>query len=404
MTGITTPLTRLLGIPRPILLAGMAGGPTTPELVAAVSRAGGLGVFGLAGMSTDAVRRDVAAAVQMAGGAPVGVNVLISPAVPRPGADPDRVAQVLAPIREAMGLPHPPPQGAPPATPRELVEAGLEAGATVVATGLGDPAVVADAARDAGAPLVAMVSTVDDARRVVEAGAHAVVAQGSEAGGHRSNFEVPEQGEVPLVGTMALVRQVVRAVDVPVVAAGGIMDGAGMAAALALGASGVQLGTALLVAGEAGVPAGWRSRIRHARDDETIITRALSGRPARGLPNGPPIRPGPAVTATASISDRRMRASASACPMISSRHSTCARAAISGTTPPKARCSSHCERMTLDRMRPFPSASRTTTAAAVSSQLVSMPSTASGRARPVPAANSGALEAWVMRRSGTIRG
>lgn len=285
MTGITTPLTRLLGIPRPILLAGMAGGPTTPELVAAVSRAGGLGVFGLAGMSTDAVRRDVAAAVQMAGGAPVGVNVLISPAVPRPGADPDRVAQVLAPIREDMGLPHPPPPGPAPATPRELVEAGLEAGATVVATGLGDPAVVADAARDAGAPLVAMVSTVDDARRVVEAGAHAVVAQGSEAGGHRSNFEVPEQGEVPLVGTMALVRQVVRAVDVPVVAAGGIMDGAGMAAALALGASGVQLGTALLVAGEAGVPAGWRSRIRHARDDETIITRALSGRPARGLPN-----------------------------------------------------------------------------------------------------------------------
>lgn len=285
MTGITTPLTRLLGIPRPILLAGMAGGPTTPELVAAVSRAGGLGVFGLAGMSVDAVRRDVAAAVQMAGGAPVGVNVLISPAVPRPGADPDRMAQVLAPIREEMGLPHPPPRGAPPATPCELVEAGLDAGATVVATGLGDPAVVADAARAAGAPLIAMVSTVGDARRVVEAGAHVVVAQGSEAGGHRSNFEVPEQGEVPLVGTMALVRQVVRDVDVPVVAAGGIMDGAGMAAALALGASGVQLGTALLVAHEAGVPAGWRSRIRDARDDETIITRALSGRPARGLPN-----------------------------------------------------------------------------------------------------------------------
>lgn len=285
MTGITTALTRLLGIPRPILLAGMAGGPTTPELVAAVSRAGGLGVFGLAGMSPDAVRRDVAAAVQMAGGAPVGVNVLISPAVPRPGADPDRVAQVLAPIRERMGLPHPPPGGTPPATPLDLVEAGLEAGATVVATGLGDPAVVAGAARDAGAPLLAMVSTVQDARRVVEAGAHAVVAQGSEAGGHRSNFDVPTQGEVPLVGTMALVRQVVRAVDVPVVAAGGIMDGAGMAAALALGASGVQLGTALLVAGEAGVPAGWRRRIRHARDDETIITRALSGRPARGLPN-----------------------------------------------------------------------------------------------------------------------
>lgn len=285
MTGIATPLTRLLGIPRPILLAGMAGGPTTPQLVAAVSRAGGLGVFGLAGMPVDAVRRDVSAAVAMADGAPVGVNVLISPAVPRPGADPARVQGALEPIRRRMGLPHPPPAGPAPATPLQLVEAGLDAGATVVATGLGDPAVVADAARAAGAPLIAMVSTVHDAVRVVNAGAQAVVAQGAEAGGHRSNFDVPAHDPVPLVGTMALVRQVVRAVDVPVVAAGGIMDGAGMAAALALGASGVQLGTALLVADEAGVPAGWRDRLRGARDDETIVTRALSGRPARGLPN-----------------------------------------------------------------------------------------------------------------------
>lgn len=285
MTGLDTSLTRLLGIRRPILLAGMAGGPTTPELVAAVSRAGGLGVFGVAGMSAHAVRDAVESAVRMADGAPVGVNVLISPAVPRPGADPGRVQQVLEPIRGAMGLPHPPPAAPAPPTPLELVEAGLEAGATVVATGLGDPAVVASAAHDAGAPLIAMVSTVDDARRVVASGADVVVAQGGEAGGHRSNLDVPEDRPVPLVGTMALVRQVVAAVDVPVVATGGIMDGAGLAAALALGASGVQLGTALLVAEEAGVPAGWRGRIRDARDDETIITRALSGRPARGLPN-----------------------------------------------------------------------------------------------------------------------
>jgi len=285
MTGIDTPLTRLLGIPRPILLAGMAGGPTTPELVAAVSRAGGLGVFGLAGMGVDATRDAVSRAVALAHGAPVGVNVLISPAVPRPGANPDVVAHLLAPMREQMGLPHPPPPGPTPATPLELVQAGLEAGARVVSTGLGDPSVVAGAARDAGVPLIAMVSTVDDARRVVDAGADVVVAQGGEAGGHRSNLEVPDDREVPVVGTMALVRQVVRAVDVPVVATGGIMDGAGLAAALALGASGAQLGTALLVADEAGVPASWRARLRGARDDETIITRALSGRPARGLPN-----------------------------------------------------------------------------------------------------------------------
>jgi len=285
MATLTTRLTALLGIRHPILLAGMAGGPTTPELVGAVSAAGGLGVFGVAGMSTDAVRDAVTRARAIAGDAPIGVNVLISPAVPRPGADPERVARALAPLRADLGIPHPPPAGPAPATPLELVQAGLDAGATVVATGLGDPAPVAGAAHDAGVPLIAMVSTVEEARIVVQGGADVVVAQGGEAGGHRSNFTVAEDAPVPLVGTMALVRQVVQAVDVPVVAAGGIMDGAGLAAALALGAGGVQLGTALLVAREAGVPDGWRDRIRAARDDETIVTRALSGRPARGLPN-----------------------------------------------------------------------------------------------------------------------
>ncbi len=285
MTTIETPLTRLLGIPRPILLAGMAGGPTTPELVAAVSRAGGLGVVGVAGMTTEAVHDAVARAVALAGGAPVGVNVLISPAVPRPGADPDAVQAILAPLRTVLGLPHPPPAAPPPATPLDLVVTALAAGATVVTTGLGDPTAVAGAARNAGAPLIAMASTVADARRMAEAGADAIVAQGAEAGGHRSNLEVPPDHEVPLIGTVALVRQVVAAVDIPVAAAGGIIDGAGVAAALALGAGGVQMGTAFLVASEAGVPAGWRDRVRSARDDETIITRTLSGRPARGLPN-----------------------------------------------------------------------------------------------------------------------
>jgi len=285
MNGIDTPLTRLLGIRRPVLLAGMAGGPTTPELVAAVSRAGGLGVFGLAGMQPDAVHSAVRAAVEMSGGTPVGVNVLISPEIARPGADPARMDAVLAGMRARMGLPHPPPPPPPAASPRELAEAGIDAGASVVATGLGDPSVVADIARAAGAPLIAMASTVRDAVRMVQSGADAVVAQGSEAGGHRSNIDVPEDSAVPLVGTLALVRQVVRAVDVPVVAAGGIMDGAGVAAALALGATGAQLGTAFLVADEAGVPPGWRGKLRDATDDGTVITRSLSGRPARGLPN-----------------------------------------------------------------------------------------------------------------------
>jgi nitronate monooxygenase len=112
-----------------------------------------------------------------------------------------------------------------------------------------------------------------------------VVAQGVEAGGHRSTFDIPDDGEVPMIGTFALVPQVVRAVDVPVVATGGIMDGHGLAAALALGAQGAQLGTRFLVAAESGASEGYQRRVREARDTDSVITRALSGRPARGLPN-----------------------------------------------------------------------------------------------------------------------
>lgn len=273
-------LCQLLAIRKPILLAGMAGGPTTPELVAAVSEAGGLGVFGLTGMSARAAGEAVAAARRLTG-APIGVNVLVAgPTEPDArGRDPREVIEPLA--RELPPAPAP----EPPSGTRDLVTAGLEAGASVVTVGLGDAGLVADLARDAGAPLVVMVSTVADARRAVAGGAHAVVAQGAEAGGHRSDFTLPPDGTPALVGTFALVPQVVAAVDVPVVAAGAIMDGRGLAAALALGAEGVQMGTRFLLAAESGVPAGYRARLLAARDDESVITRALSGRPARALPN-----------------------------------------------------------------------------------------------------------------------
>jgi nitronate monooxygenase len=281
---LRTELCDLLGIRHPVVLAGMAGGPATPELVAAVSRAGGLGVFGATGMSADALAAAVRRARELTD-APVGVNVLIAPQTSgNPHAE--EVQEHLRPLRRELGLPHPPgPPPARPGTAVELVAAGLEAGARVVSVGLGDPAPVAELARAAGAPLMAMVTTVDEARRSVAGGADAIVAQGSEAGGHRSTFDLPADGSLPMVGTFALVPQVAAAVDVPVVAAGGVMDGRGLVAALALGAGGVQMGTRFLGAREAGVPESYRARLRAARDADTRIIRALSGRPARGLPN-----------------------------------------------------------------------------------------------------------------------
>jgi len=276
-----TPLCDLLGIRHPVLLAGMAGGPTTPELVAAVSRAGGLGAFGAMGMPLDALREAVARARALTD-APFGVNVLLAPPIPG-NPDVEGMQRFLDRFREELGID--PPAGPPPRPPGplELVEAGLEAGARVVAVGLGDPAPVVPLARAAGAPVIAMVATVEEARRAVASGADALVAQGAEAGGHRTSFEVDPDGSVPMVGTLALVPQVVDAVEVPVAAAGGIADGRGLAAALALGAAGAQVGTRFLLAAESGASPFYRRRLRAARETDTVVTRALSGRPARSL-------------------------------------------------------------------------------------------------------------------------
>ena len=279
----STPLCALLGIRYPILLAGMAGGPTTPELVAAVSAAGGLGTFGAAGMRcealADAIRRARALTDR-----PIAVNVLLAPA--RPGtAEPETLQAALAPIRDELGIKPPTAPFSPAPSGVELIEAALEAGATVVSTGLGDPAPVVPLARAAGAPVIAMVTTVADAVRAVESGADAIVAQGAEAGGHRSNFDLPQSGPPPMVGTVALVPQIVAAVDVPVIAAGGIMNGSGLVAALALGAQGIQLGTRFLRTTESGANPGYRDRLATAADTDTEIITAFSGRPARGLRN-----------------------------------------------------------------------------------------------------------------------
>jgi nitronate monooxygenase len=283
---LRTPLCDLLGIRTPILLAGMAAGPCTPALVAAVSCAGGLGVFGATGMSTDDLTRDIARAREL-GAIAIGVNVQITrPNAPR--TDPASLADALADVRRALALPTPPaaaPSPPPAASARELIAAGLAAGATVVTTGLGDPAEVRDLAAAHGAPVLAMVASVADAVRARASGADAIIAQGAEAGGHRATFEVPADGRVPLVGTLALVPRVVDAVDVPVVASGGIMDGRGVVAALALGAQGASLGTRFLLATESAAAQIYRATLAGLPETATVVTDTVTGRPARWVRN-----------------------------------------------------------------------------------------------------------------------
>lgn len=280
-----TPLCDVLGMRHPIVLAPMAGGPGTPELAAAVTRAGGLGQLGVAGMTPDAAADAVRRALELAG-PPLAVNVQLAPRETGT-ASPDQVHAVLDPFRRELGLGPPRADRAgewSSARPLDLLAAGLEAGATVASVALGDPAEAVELARAAGVPTIAAASTAEEAVRCAEAGADVVQAQGAEAGGHRTTFEPGPDGG-PLIGTFALVPLVADAVEVPVIAAGGVMDGRGLAAALSLGAQGAALGTRFLLAEEANVPAPYRERLLAARDVDTFVTDAVTGRPARWVRN-----------------------------------------------------------------------------------------------------------------------
>ncbi len=282
---VRTLLTERWRIAHPIIQAPMAGGPATPVLAAAVSESGGLGFLGAAYLSPEQIDQE-AAAVRSRTSRPFGIN-LFAPLPPPDFPDPGTAIHALAPFHAELGL-APPVSPSVSAAPTDLFElrlaAALESGASVLSFTFGllpDSAI--RAIRDRGLFLMGTATTVDEAIALEAAGVDAVVAQGSEAGAHRGTFAGPF--EDALIGTMALVPQVVDAVSVPVVASGGIMDGRGIAAALALGAGGVQMGTAFLTCREAGTSAAYREALLAAREDETRVTRAFSGRPARGIVN-----------------------------------------------------------------------------------------------------------------------
>jgi nitronate monooxygenase len=275
---LDTRVSKLLGTRYPIVQAPMAGGFTTPELVAAVSNAGALGSLGGA-MLPPRDLRDAIAAIRRLTDRPFGVN-LFAPLAP-PEVDVGAVAAmqaVLAPFRSELGLAEAPDVHAPP--PPGLVEAQLavvaEERVPVLSFTFG--ALSFEHVREAGSVILGTATTVAEAVELERLGVDAIVAQSGEAGGHRGTFLGPFEDAV--VGGVALVPQIVDRVSVPVLLAGGIMDGRGVAAALALGAEGVQLGTAFLGCPESGASEPLREALRGAADG-TVVTRAYSGRQAR---------------------------------------------------------------------------------------------------------------------------
>lgn len=275
-----TDLTDLLEVKHPVIQAPMAGA-ATPALAAAVSNAGGLGSLGCGEMSASDLKTNTAE-LRTLTNRPFNLN-FFTHHTPRQDAQLDAQTRArLASFFEERGLGEPPGAALAPfgTFDADLMSALLEIRPAVVSFHFGLPGAAAtEALREAGCIVLCSATTAAEATLLAEGGVDALIAQGWEAGGHRGTFETCYEDVG--VGTMALVPQIVDAVDVPVIAAGGIADGRGIAAAFALGASGVQIGTAFLSCPEAGVSEAHQSALRDARDDDTRLSRAFSGRPAR---------------------------------------------------------------------------------------------------------------------------
>ena len=280
---VDTVLTRSLKLAHPIIQAPLAGGGDTPDLVAAVSNGGALGFIGAAYLTPEQIIA-TAAAVRARTSRPFGIN-LFAPLPPiESRGRPDTMLARLAPYFIELGLPAPSlPKSAASMFDQQFA-AALESRASVFSFTFGElPASAMEAIKARNMFLIGTATTVEEALALEKSGVDALVAQGSEAGGHRGTF----LGDFAsgMVGGISLVPQIVDAVRIPVIASGGIMDGRGIVAALALGASAVQMGTAFLTCHEAGVPDAYKEAILAAREDQTRITRAFSGRPARGIVN-----------------------------------------------------------------------------------------------------------------------
>jgi len=278
--------TQSIGIRFPIIQAPMAGGVDTPALVAEVGNAGALGSLGASYLSAAQIDEAVAA-VRRRSSAPFAINLFVGGRQTAP--DPDGVARVqplLRQFRAELGLG--PGEETTSAPPSDLLgaqfEAILRARPRVFSFTFGMPSPEHLRALRARSILsIGTATNLAEAEALDELGVDAICAQGAEAGAHRGTFL--GSFEDSLLGTMALVPQVARRVRRPVIAAGGIMDGRAISAALGLGAQAVQLGTAFLACPEAGTSPAHREALFSPAARHTVVTRAFSGRPARGIRN-----------------------------------------------------------------------------------------------------------------------
>jgi nitronate monooxygenase len=282
---LRTSFSEKLGLRLPLIVAPMAGGPTTAELVAACSAAGALGSFGFAYTQPEEMKKQ-AASVRAKTDRPFGVNLFVSPQPAPVAAGAQRPAlEAVAGYYKELQLPKPEPVSPPYAPDLEAQLAAVEAIKprvfTVHLDSLSREKV--ERLKKLGILVGGSATCVAEAKGLESLGFDFVIAQGGEAGGHRGSYL--RDAYQSLTGTLALTRIILRAVKLPVVAAGGIMDGEGIAAVLALGAQAAQLGTAFIPCPESGASQVHKDSLLKATEDDTRVTEKFSGKLARGLGN-----------------------------------------------------------------------------------------------------------------------
>jgi nitronate monooxygenase len=282
---LSTRFCEKFGVELPIIQAPMAGNITSPQLVAAVSEAGGLGTLAGAYVKPDALRQAIREIKQLTK-RPFGVNLLLYGQAEAAGVTPEYI-DWMNEMREAVGLPRWSGELQPYTDEiDECFSVIMEEKVPVFSVAFSLPGRYGNAARQAGMKLIGTATTLAEARRLSQEGVDAIAAQGGEAGGHRGTFRVDEKEDGECIGTMPLVSLLAEALpDTPIVAAGGIMNGQGIIAALSLGADAVQLGTRFLACRESLAHPSYKQKVLSANETDTRVTRAFSGRPARGITN-----------------------------------------------------------------------------------------------------------------------
>jgi nitronate monooxygenase len=282
-----TRITELLGIKYPILLGPMGGGFSTPELLAAVSNAGGLGSLGAYQLTPEQIL-EADKAVREKTNKPYNINLWVSDVddslTNYPAESLEKVKALFKPYFDELSIPLPDLDTNIPSKFLKQVETIFQIKPTVFSFIFGIPSKeILDEARRLGIKTVGAATTLDEALALEEAKVDAIVAAGFEAGGHRPSFLRPAHGS--LTGTFSLIQQLKAKIKTPVIAAGGIADGKGIAAALTLGADAVQLGTAFLVTDESGATPVHKARLFTDESKYTVLSKSLTGRMGRMIRN-----------------------------------------------------------------------------------------------------------------------